>query len=101
MKFKVSIKQIISVSAMLLLGAAVIAGIFFGSFVREYYPDFSTMLFISSVIFFGGIAFAIVERNIVIGILTIFLTMIIPFISTRMEGYWESCWQCLRTLFTF
>jgi len=94
---KFSFKKIVSVSAMLLLSAAVISAVFFGSFVRGYYPDFSTMLFISSAIFFGGIAFAIVERNIVIGILTLFLTMIIPFISTRMEGYW----QCLRTLFSF
>lgn len=101
MKFKVSIKQIISVSAMLLLGAAVIAGIFFGSFVRKYYPGFSTMLFISSVIFFGGIAFAIVERNIVIGIVTVLVTMLVPFIAARVEACWENCWECLCAIFPF
>jgi len=82
-------KKIISVSLVVLLSTAVIAAVFFGSFVRKYYPGFSTMLFISSVVFFAGIGYAIVERNMAIGILTIFVTMLIPFIKTMLANYWE------------
>jgi hypothetical protein len=82
-------KKIISISLVVLLSTAVIAAVFFGSFVRKYYPGFSTMLFISSVVFFAGIGYAIIERNMAIGILTIFVTMLIPFIKTMLANYWE------------
>lgn len=82
-------RKIIFVSLVVLLSTAVIAAVFFGSFVRKYYPGFSTMLFISSVVFFSGIGYAIIERNIAIGILTIFVTMLIPFIKTMLANYWE------------
>ncbi len=79
-------KKIISVAAGVIFTCVVIVTLFFGELVRSFYPDFSTMLFISSVIFFGGIGFAIVERNIVIGILTILATMLIPFIA---KNFWK------------
>lgn len=82
-------KKIISISIVVVFSAALIAAVFFGSFVRNYYPGFSTMLFISSVVFFAGIGYAIIERNMAIGILTIFVTMLIPFIKTMLANYWE------------
>ena len=76
-----------------------IVTLFFGSFVRVYYPDFSTMLFVSFVIFFGGIGFAIIERNIVIGVMAILVTMLIPFITKNFMDYWESYLKFLYSFF--
>lgn len=82
-------KKLISISATVLFITAVIAALFFAPFLKQYYPGFSTLLFISSAIFFAGIGYAIIERNIAIGILTIFVTMLIPFIKTMLANYWE------------
>jgi len=82
-------KKLISISATVLFITAVIAALFFAPFLKQYYPGFSTLLFISSAIFFAGIGYAIIERNIAIGILTIFITMLIPFIKTMLASYWE------------
>ena len=82
-------KKLISISATVLFITAVIAALFFAPFLKQYYPGFSTLLFISSAIFFAGIGYAIIERNIAIGILTIFITMLIPFIKTMLANYWE------------
>lgn len=82
-------RKIISISLVVLLSTAVIAALFFAPFLKQYCPGFSTMLFISSAIFFAGIGYAIIERNIAIGILTIFVTMLIPFIKTMLANYWE------------
>ena len=82
-------KKIVSVLAVALFTTGVIIVLFFGSSVKRYYPDFSTLLFVSSLVFFGGIAYAIAERNIAIGILTIFLTLLIPFIKKMLAHYWN------------
>ncbi|NVM20479.1 MAG: hypothetical protein HWN68_01695 [Desulfobacterales bacterium] len=82
-------KKLISISATVLFITAVIAALFFAPFLKQHYPGFSTVLFISSVIFFAGIGYAIIERNMAIGILTIFVTMLIPFIKTMLANYWE------------
>ena len=82
-------KKLISISAAVLFVTAVIAALFFAPFLKQYYPGFSTLLFISSAIFFAGIGYAIIERNMAIGILTIFVTMLIPFIKTMLANYWE------------
>jgi len=82
-------RKIISISLVVLFGTAVMGALFFTPFLKQYYPGFSTVIFISSAIFFAGIAYAIIERNIAIGILTIFVTMLIPFIKMMLANYWE------------
>ena len=81
--------KIVSASVFVLLIGVVTAAIFFAPVLKRYYPGFSAVLFISSVIFFAGIGYAMVERNIAIGILTVLVTMLIPFIRTMLADYWE------------
>ena len=92
-------KRIVSVLALALFTIGVIVALFWGSFVRQYYPDFSTLLFVSALVFFGGIAYAIAERNIAIGILTIFLTLLIPFIKSMLAHYWDWVFFQLHAFF--
>lgn len=96
---KFNFKKIISVAVGVMFTCIFIVTLFFGSFVRVYYPDFSTMLFVSFVIFFGGIGFAIIERNIMIGVMTILVTMLIPFITKNFMNYWESYLKFLYSFF--
>ena len=79
----------IFISLVVLFSTAVMGALFFAPFLKQYYPGFSTIIFMSSAIFFAGIAYAIIERNIAIGILTVFVTMLIPFIKTMLANYWE------------
>ena len=88
-RLAVTVKRIVSLLAVVLFTTGVIVALFFGSFVKSYYPDFSSLLFVSALVFFGGIAYAIAERNIAIGILTIFLTLLIPFIKKMLTHYWD------------
>jgi len=82
-------KKILSRLLGVLFAVAVVAALFFAPFLRQHFPGFSTLLFISSVVFFAGTGYAIVERNITIGILAVFITMLIPFIGTMLVDYWK------------
>lgn len=92
-------KKIISVATGVLFTCIFIIALFFGELVRSFYPDFSTMLFVSFVIFFGGIGFAIIERSIMIGVMTILVTTLIPFITKNFIDYWESYLKFLYSFF--
>jgi uncharacterized membrane protein len=82
-------KKILSCFLAVLFGTAVIAALFFAPLLKQHFPGFSTVLFISSVVFFAGTGYAIIERNITIGILAVFITMLIPFIGTMLADYWK------------
>ena len=82
-------KKILSRLFGVLFAVAVVAALFFAPFLRQHFPGFSTLLFISSVVFFAGTGYAIIERNITIGILAVFITMLIPFIGTMLADYWK------------
>jgi hypothetical protein len=94
-----NVTKIISVAAGVMFTCVFIFALFFGEIVRRFYPDFSTMLFVSFVIFFAGMAYAIIERNLVIGILTILVTMLIPLITKNFMDYWESYLKFLYSFF--
>ena len=82
-------RKILSLSLVLVSGTAVAGALFFAPFLKQHFPGFSTVLFASSAVFFAGIGYAVIERNITIGILTVFVTMLIPFIETMLADYWE------------
>jgi len=60
------------------LTSSLVAIFFFPDAVRGYYPDFSLIKFLSVIIFFCGCFYAVLERNIFVGLLTLLLTMGIP-----------------------
>ncbi len=47
------------------------------------------MLFVSAVIFLAGMAMAMIERNILIAILALAVTMMIPSLAEKLGGHLE------------
>ena len=90
-------RKIVSALSVALLFFAVTAGLFFDSFIKTYFPDFSAMLFVSAVIFLGGMAMAMIERNILIAILALVVTMMIPGIAEKLGGHLDH----IRSLLPF
>ncbi len=85
----------------LMLLASIVAGLFFEAAVREYYPGFSSVLLVSALIFFGGIAYAIIERNMAIAVMAIFITALVPFIKKWLVNYWGWLNHNFYTIFPF
>jgi len=75
------------------LVCSVLIVFFLQDFVREYYPDFSVVNISSGIVFLCGCFYAILERNIFIGILTLLFTMAIPWIVYWFRIYWQ--YECL------
>ena len=71
---------------------AVLLGIitifFFPEAVKEYYPNFSSMKFSATMIFFLGCFYAILERSFILGFIAIGVSMVIPWVSRWFEMYW-------------
>ncbi|MFV9690120.1 MAG: hypothetical protein ACNY01_04045 [Desulfobacteria bacterium] len=82
-------RKFVSALSVALLFFALTAGLFFDSFIKIYFPDFSAMLFVSAVIFLAGMAMAMIERNILIAILALAVTMMIPGIAEKLGGHLE------------
>lgn len=83
------IKRVLIILAILSFLAAVIGGLFFESHIKAFYPGFSSVLFFSGLIFFGGIGYAIIERNMTIGIMAVFISFLIPLLGKWMASYWH------------
>ncbi|MEA3428860.1 MAG: hypothetical protein U9Q84_06575 [Thermodesulfobacteriota bacterium] len=84
-----TIKEIIFASAIIILLISVALAVFCESLVQKFYPEFSSILYLSSIIFFGGLGCAILNRRPVIGFLAVFITILIPFMHKWLIGYWD------------
>lgn len=93
------IKQIIFASAIITLLISVALAIFCESLVQKFYPEFSSVLYLSSIIFFGGLGCAILNRKPVIGFLAVFITILIPFMYKWLVGYWDWLRQYIHAFF--
>ena len=91
-------KQIIVTSVIIVLLISVMLAIFCESWVQKFYPDFSSILYLSSIIFFGGLGYAILERKPVIGFLAVFISMLIPYMQKWLVGYWSWLSQYIHGL---
>jgi len=81
-------KIIFRILVIIFLTGSAVAIFFFPDAVREYYPNFSLIKFSTVIVFFCGCFYAILERNIFIGITTLLLTMAIPWVVRWFRMYW-------------
>ncbi|MFZ2800455.1 MAG: hypothetical protein WAZ30_09555 [Syntrophorhabdus sp.] len=66
-----------------------LAGTIFEEAIRQCYPPFSGVLLISFVVMVCGVVIAIIERSIILLILSIFVSAIVPSMHAYLVNYWQ------------
>ena len=66
----------------------VIAGLYYESAIRKYFPEYSAVLFTSAVICFAGLIYALIMRNLVIALLTVLGAAAVPWLVAWFTNYW-------------
>jgi len=93
------IKQLLVRIGVAALLVSIALAIFCEALVQRFYPEFSSVLYLSAVVFFGGIGFAILDRRLLIGALAIGVTVLIPVMQRWLTGYWDWLRHYIHTLF--
>ena len=81
-------RQIIKIAAAFILIVGVIAGLYYESAIRKYFPEYSAVLFASAVICFAGLIHALIMRNLLIALLTVCGAAAVPWMVVWFMNYW-------------
>lgn len=65
-----------------------VAGFYFQMEIRRRYAGFDPTLWVTGVLFFAGMIFAVMDRNIVIAFIVITVTVAVPFLKQWVVVYW-------------
>ncbi len=79
---------IIKIGMAFILIMSIIAGIYYESVIRRYFPAYSAILFVSGIVCFAGFIYALIMRNLFIALLTIIGTAAIPWLVNWFMVYW-------------
>lgn len=63
-------------------------GFYFQMEIRRRYPGFDPTLWFTGVLFFTGMIYAVMDRNIVIAFIVITVTVAIPLLKQWVVDYW-------------
>lgn len=78
------IKTVTGLLVLLILMSA----FYFQMEIRLRYPGFDPTLLVTGALFFAGMIYAVMDRNIVIALIIITVTVAIPFLKQWMVAYW-------------
>jgi len=84
------LRRIFTVTVWAAVIAAVLAGTVFSGLIRQFYPGFSGTWVAGMAVFLLGTGYAVTERSIVIGILTLLVSMTIPIARYWFLLYWPT-----------
>ena len=65
-----------------------VAGFYFQVEIRRRYAGFDPTLLVTGVLFFAGMIFAVMDRNIIIAFIVITVTVAVPFLKQWVMVYW-------------
>lgn len=86
--FKVLTGNFFVIGLLVFFIGSFFASTVFESAIQEMYPEFSGEVMLSSAVFLYGITYAIIERNIVIGIVAVVASCIVPMFHQYFSMYW-------------
>lgn len=93
--FQMLFSNILVLLFIVVIGGTLLAGTIFEDLIRIYDPTFSGPLLISSVVLIGGLVYAIIERNIIIGIFAVIVSMTVPLVHEYIRMYGSNIVQAL------
>ncbi len=64
-------------------------GFFYQENIREYVSNYSPMMHLCATVFFAGLSYSLITKNIVILAITIACTIAIPYMQEWFVVYWK------------
>ena len=74
-----------------------IAGITFHESIARYCSTASWVTVLSMAIFLGGAFYAVLERNLIVGVVSIGAALVLPWVKTWVVAYWPWIHQYLMS----
>ncbi len=78
----------IRIYILYLLNIVIAVGICFEPYIKIYFPSYSAVFFVSAVICFGGLVYAMTIRNIYIAVLAMIGAAAVPWLMYWFKAYW-------------
>ncbi|MGB5986627.1 MAG: hypothetical protein WBG37_15080 [Desulfobacterales bacterium] len=79
---------ILKTAAGLIVLLTLAAGVYFQAQIQKHYPGFDPTLWATGAVFFGGMTYAVMERNIIIVFIVLVATVAVPFLKQWAVAYW-------------
>ena len=73
---------------LVFMGALGVVGLTFHTSIEQYCLSLSWVEVFSMMIFLGGVFYAVLERNLVVGIVSVTAALILPWIKEWGTAYW-------------
>jgi hypothetical protein len=86
-----------TIYAMVFFLALAVSGLVFHEGIRDYCSTVSWITVLSMMIFLGGVFYSVLERNIIVGIVTAVAALVLPWVKTWMVAYWPWIYQCIMS----
>jgi len=80
---------------LLVLAGLSTAGLVFRSSIEAYCSSVSWLEVVSMMIFLGGVLYAVLERNVIIGLVSVMAALILPWVKEWAVTYWPWVKECL------
>jgi H+/Cl- antiporter ClcA len=82
------VKTFFNFTLIMLFIGIVPLGFVFEKDIHQYIPDYSALMHLCATVFFAGLSYTIVTRNIIVMAITILCTVAIPYVKVWFVYYW-------------
>jgi len=83
--------------ALVFLFGTCITGVIFHESIARYCSTVSWVVVLSMTIFLGGVFYAVLERNLIVGVVSVGAAIVLPWVKTWVLAYWPWIHQCLAS----
>jgi predicted membrane channel-forming protein YqfA (hemolysin III family) len=74
-----------------------IFGLIFNESIASYCSTVSWVAVLSMMISLGGVFYAVLERNLIVGVVTVAAALVLPWVKTWVVAYWPWIHQCFAS----
>jgi len=86
-----------TIYALVFFAGIGIAGLGFHESIVRYCSTISWVAVLSMGIFLGGVFYAVLERNLIVGMISMGAALVLPWVKTWVVAYWPWFHQCLTS----
>jgi len=93
----VTAKRKHTISTLVFFAGIGIAGLGFHEAIARYCSTVSWVVVLSMTIFLGGAFYAVLERNLIVGVVSVGAALVLPWVKAWLVAYWPWIHQCLAS----
>ena len=86
-----------TIYVLVIFGCIGIAGLGFHESIARYCSTVSWVAVVSMAIFLGGVFYAVLERNLVVGVVSVAAALVLPQVKAWAMAYWPWIHQCFTS----